>query len=187
MRSRLLYLEMLAFSLLSLIASFVLSVDAWVLAANPQATFSCDLNAAISCGTVARSWQAQLFGFPNAFLGLIFEPAVIVVAVLGLLGIVFPRRFALAVHGVYSLALIFAYWLFFQSATQIGAVCPWCLLVTIATTFVWTSMWRINIGAGAIKSVRWQRFGKWLFSHGLDYAWIVLLLSLMVATIISKL
>jgi uncharacterized membrane protein len=44
--------------------------------------------------------------------------------------------------------VIFAYWLLWQSTFVIGALCPWCLLVTVATTFVFTSMTQWNILEG---------------------------------------
>jgi len=53
------YLEMLIGSIIGLMASFVLAVDALELAANPNAAFSCDISAKISCGTVGSTWQAN--------------------------------------------------------------------------------------------------------------------------------
>lgn len=87
------YVEMLLSSLLGLVASLVLSADAVVLAANPNAALSCNLTAKISCGAVGVAWQSSLLGFPNAFLGLIAEPVVITIAVAGLGGVRFPRWF----------------------------------------------------------------------------------------------
>lgn len=139
------WVTMLLASLASLVASFVLSVDALALAADPNADLGCNINATISCGTVAASWQASLLGFPNAFLGLVFEPAVITLAVAGLGGVRFPRWFMLAAQLVYTVALLFAYWLFHQAMFEIGALCPWCLLVTLATTLVFFEMTYINI------------------------------------------
>lgn len=139
---------MLVSSCLSLVASFVLSVDAVRLAADPNAALSCNINSVISCGTVASAWQSQLFGFPNAFLGLIAEPVVITIAVAGLGGVVFPRWFMFSAQVVYTLGLAFAYWLFSQSMFVIGALCPWCLLVTASTTGVFASMTHVNIRDG---------------------------------------
>lgn len=136
---------MLISSCLSLIASFVLSVEAITLAANPDADLSCDISAVISCGTVGTSWQSHLFGFPNAFLGLVAEPVVITVAVASLGGVRFPRGFMFAAQIVYTLGLIFAYWLFYESMFHIGALCPWCLLVTVSTTLVFATLTHINI------------------------------------------
>ncbi|WP_092612356.1 vitamin K epoxide reductase family protein [Raineyella antarctica] len=142
---RVLFATMLVSAALSLLASFVLSVDAVKLAADPTAALSCNINATISCGTVGTSWQASVFGFPNAFLGLVAEPVVITLAVAGLAGVRFPRGFMLAAQVVYLLGFLFAYWLFFEAVFRIGALCPWCLLVTLSTTGVFASLTRFNI------------------------------------------
>lgn len=136
---------MLFSSCLSLLASFVLSKEAIDLASNPAAHLSCNINAVVSCGTVAQSWQSHVFGFPNAFLGLMAEPVVITVAVAGLAGVRFPRGFMLAAQIVYTVGLGFAYWMFTQSEFVIGALCPWCLLVTLSTTFVFSTLTHVNI------------------------------------------
>jgi uncharacterized membrane protein len=142
------FATMLFSACLSLIASFVLSVDAIRLAANPNLSLSCDINAVISCGTVGTSWQAQLLGFPNAFLGLIAEPVVITVAVASLGGVRFPRWFMFAAQIVYTIGVVFAYWLFYQAMFNIGALCPWCLLVTVSTTLVFATLTHVNIRDG---------------------------------------
>ena len=142
------YGTMLVSAALSLTASFVLSIDAVRLAADPQAALSCNVNAVISCGTVARSWQASLLGFPNAFLGLVAEPVVITIAVASLGGVRFPRWFMFTAQIVYTIGVIFAYWLFYQSMFDIGALCPWCLLVTVSTTLVFTTLTHVNIRDG---------------------------------------
>jgi uncharacterized membrane protein len=139
------WVVMLLSSLASLVASFVLSVEALTLAENPTADLGCDINAVLSCGTVATSWQASLFGFPNAFLGLLAEPVVITVAVAALGGVRFPRWFMLSAQCVYTIGFTLAYWLFYQSMFHIGALCPWCLVITFATTLVFFEMTHINI------------------------------------------
>lgn len=144
-RNRAAFTEMLLSSLVSLFASFVLAVDAVILAGDPDAEFSCDLSDKISCSEVGLSWQASVFGFPNAFLGLIFEPMVITLAVAALGGVRFPRWFMNTAMGIYTIAIGFAYWLFLQAYFVIGALCPWCLIITFATTLVFFSMLRINI------------------------------------------
>ena len=136
---------MLLSSIASLWASFVLSVDAIKLAENPAVDLGCNINAAISCGTVGSAWQSSLLGFPNAFLGLIAEPVVLTIAVASLGGVQFPRWFMFAAQVVYSIGFVFAYWLFYQAMFVIGALCPWCLLVTVATTLVFFEMTHVNI------------------------------------------
>lgn len=142
---RWLFSEMLVFATLSLIASFVLSWDAIIIAQNPDVVLSCSINPILDCVKVGSTWQASLFGFPNAFLGLISEPVVMTIAVASLAGVRFPRWFMFTANVVYLLGVIFAYWLLYQSTFVIGALCPWCLLVTVSTTFVFVSMTHWNL------------------------------------------
>ena len=139
------YIAMLISSTLSLIASLVLSIDAWKLAGNPKSKFACDINAVVSCGKVAKSWQSTLLGFPNSFIGLMTEPVVITVAIAGLALVAFPKGFLRVAHVIYGLGLIFALWLLSQSFFVIKAFCPWCLLVTVSTITVFSTMSRIVI------------------------------------------
>lgn len=176
------FLEMLLSSLLGLVASLVLSIDAVALAANPDVDLSCNINAKISCGTVGLAWQSHLLGFPNAFLGLIAEPVVITVAVAALGGVRFPRWFLLGAQAVYTIGVLFAYWLFTQAHFVIGALCPWCLLITVTTTLVFFSMTRVNILQGNFG----RRIHTWLspaLRVGADTAVAVILLALLGAAV----
>lgn len=143
--NRWIFASMLVGAIGSLIASFVLSVEAIELAKNPNAVLSCSINIILNCAKVGIHPSAHIFGFPNSFLGLIAEPIVITVAIAGLAGVKFPRAFMATAQGFYTLGLIFAFWLFSQSYFVIGALCPWCLLVTATTTFVWFAITRYNI------------------------------------------
>lgn len=139
------YIYMLVSSLASLISSLVLSVEAIAIAKNAASKFACDVNAIVSCGKVARSWQSNLLGFPNSFIGLICEPVVISVAVAGLGLVMFPKWFLKTALFVYGLGLAFAFWLLSQSFFVIKAFCPWCLVVTVSTVTVFSTMARINL------------------------------------------
>lgn len=143
--NRWIFLSMLIGALLSLLAAFVLSVEAIQLAKNPDAELSCSVNVVINCATVAKHPSAEMLGFPNSFFGLMAEPVVITVAIAGLAGIAFPRRFMFWAQIGYTLGFIYAIVLFFISMFVIGAICPWCLLVTATTAFVWFSITRYNI------------------------------------------
>ncbi len=143
--NRWIFISMLVGACLSLLASFVLSLEAVELAADPGAALNCSINVVLNCATVGLHPSAHLFGFPNSFLGMIAEPVVITVAVAGLAGVKFPRLFMFAAQIGYSLGLIFAMWLLYTSYFVIGALCPWCLLVTLTTTLVWFAITRYNI------------------------------------------
>jgi len=142
---RWIFASMLVGAILSLIASFVLSVEAVELAKNSNAILSCNFNAVLNCATVGNHPSAYMFGFPNSFLGLMAEPVVITVAIAGLSRIKFPRAFMFAAQIAYTLGFIFALTLLYISYNVIGALCPWCLLVTVTTTFVWFAITRYNI------------------------------------------
>ncbi|MFT4294179.1 MAG: vitamin K epoxide reductase family protein [Micropruina sp.] len=181
------FTTMLISALLSLTASFVLSVDAIALAADPQAALACNINAVLSCGTVGASWQASLFGFPNAFLGLVAEPVVITIAVASLGGVRFPRWFMFAAQLVYTLGLVFAYWLFFQAFFVIGALCPWCLLVTLSTTLVFTSLTHVNIRDGNLYLPEpASRAARTLIGYDLDLLLVTLWLLGITAMVVVK-
>lgn len=179
------YIEMLVSSILGLVASLVLSIDAIKIAENPDVVLSCDINSKISCTAVGATWQANLLGFPNAFLGLITEPIVITVALAALGGVRFPRWFMVTAQVFYSIGFVFAYWLFYQAYFVIGALCPWCLLITVTTTLVFTSMTRVNLLDGNL-GVRLQKWAEKPLSYGADIAGSVILLAILAAMVIMR-
>lgn len=181
------YVEMLVSSLIGLVASLVLSIEAITLAEDPTAALSCDISSKISCSVVGLSWQANLLGFPNAFLGLIAEPVVITIAVAALGGVRFPRWFMMSAQGVYFIGFAFAYWLFYEAYFVIGALCPWCLLITLTTTLVFVSMTRVNIldnnfGLGERLHARLS----YLLRIGVDIWVTVILIGALAAMVVFK-
>lgn len=185
--NRWIFISMLIGAIGSLIAAFVLSKEAIELAANPDAVLSCSVNIIVNCATVALHPTANLLGFPNSFLGMMSEPIVITVAIAGLAGVKFPRKFMFAAQIAYTLGLAFALWLFGISYFVIGALCPWCLLVTATTMFVWFAMTRYNIRENNLYLSK--RVAKW--AHGVidrDYDKMILfsLIVLMIVAIIGK-
>lgn len=135
------FIVMLVGGLLALIAACVLSLEKIHLLQNPNATLSCSFNLVLNCSTVMQTWQSSVFfGIPNMFIGLMAFAVVVTVAVAGLFGTSFPRRFMVCAHGGFLLGTIFAYWLFFQSVYAIQVLCPWCLIVTFSCTLLFASM-----------------------------------------------
>lgn len=178
---------MLISAALSLIASIVLSVEAIHLAKDPGATLSCSVNAIINCASVMKHPSADLFGFPNSFIGMVAEPVVITVAVAGLVGVRFPRVFMAAAQVAYTAGLIFAYYLFFVSVFVIGALCPWCLLVTISTTLVFMSLLHYNIREDNLYlSERTNAALKKWIRQGYDRFLTAILLAAMIFLILFK-
>ncbi|MEY3635884.1 MAG: hypothetical protein RL147_313 [Actinomycetota bacterium] len=181
------YLTMLVSASLSLFAAMVLSIDAFKLAKDENVDLSCSINAVVSCGKVALSWQSTVFGFPNSFIGLMFESAVITIAIAGLMQVRFPNSLIRIAFFIYSAALIFALWLFSQSFFVIKAFCPWCMLVTVSTISVFMSMFRINIYQNAFNwsDVNHQKILR-LILLGRDYAAMTIMYAVIAAAIIWK-
>ncbi len=181
------YLEMLISSLIGLVAALVLSIEAIELAKNPFADLGCNISAVLSCGTVGSSWQASLLGFPNAYLGLIAEPVVITIAVAGLGGVRFPRWFMLSAQVVYFIGFAFAYWLFYQSYFVIGALCPWCLTITVTTTLVFASLTRINLLENnfRLSAESYRTVAGWLRA-GADVLGCILIFAILITMIVVK-
>lgn len=178
---------MLISACLSLLAAFVLSVDAIQVAKNPHAVLSCSINAVINCATVMQHPSAELFGFPNSYLGLIAEPIVITVAVAGLAGVRFPRAFMATAQVGYTAGLVFAYYLFYESFAVIGALCPWCLLVTLSTTLVFMSLLHFNIREDNLylTEKHSSKLKKWIAS-GYDRMVTAIVLAMFVFMILFK-
>lgn len=185
--NRWIFLSMLIGAVLSLIAAFVLSVESIALAKDPNAVLSCTINIVVNCATVAKTWQANLLGFPNSFFGMVAEPVVITVAIAGLAGVTFPRRFMFVAELFYTAGLIFALWLFFESFFVIQALCPWCLLVTATTLFVWFAITRYNIREEnlSLPVAASHKLQDWI-DKDFDKLALFAIVALMVAAIIVK-
>lgn len=127
-------------SALGLLAAFQLTIDKIMLLENPDAALSCNVSVMIQCGANLQSWQGELFGFPNPLLGIAGWMGPLFVGVALLAGARFPRWFWAAFGVGVLAALVFVGWLISQSiyATNLGVLCPWCMLtwsVTIPTFF----------------------------------------------------
>ena len=176
-------LEMIVSGLIGLVTSFVLSIEAWQLAADSSARFGCDISSVLSCSAVAQTWQARILGFPNAFLGIFFEAVVLAISVAIFAGVRFPRWYMLGTNLLYTIALFFAFWLFGQSYFIIQVLCPWCLLITLTTTLVFGGITRINIRDGVIPVPAILRRSV---AQGLDWALWGLIAFVVLAMVIAK-
>lgn len=164
------YLIMLLASVVALVVSFVLSAETLQLARDPGTKLDCDLNAVVSCSTVAQSWQAEIIKFnglsyPNAFFGIAAEAVFITVAVIGLARVIVPRWFAVCTWLGGLAALAYAYWLFTQSVFVIHALCPWCLILMFSTTIQFMALTHASVVVQDLPKLD-GRFGS--LRRGLD-------------------
>ncbi len=114
---------------LGLYASISLVIEKWAIVQDPLHVTACDINATFSCGTVIRSSQANLLGFPNPFIGLVAYTLVIVIAVGVLAGARYRAWYWLGLLAGQILGQIFLLWLWTQATFSINALCLYCMLV----------------------------------------------------------
>lgn len=120
------------------LASFVLSVEEYLSLLNPGYVTSCSLNPVVSCGSVMESDQATLFGFPNPLIGVAAFAVVVTAGVVLLAGFHAPRWFWLGLQIGTTLGVVFVHWLIVQSLYEIGALCPYCMVVWVVTIAIFT-------------------------------------------------
>ena len=115
------------------VAAFVLTVEKVRQLQNPSYVPSCSINPVLSCGSVMLTKQASLFGFPNPLLGIAAFSVVIVTGVLAVAGVRLPRWYWAGLAGGTVLGAVFVHWLIYQSLYEIGALCPYCMIVWVVT------------------------------------------------------
>lgn len=163
------------FGILGWFAAFSLTLERLHVAADPNATLSCDMNIFISCKSVMLTEQARLFGFPNPLIGLAGFVAPIAVGVAVLAGGRFKSWFWRIYLIGLSMGFVFVLWLFTQSTYVIHVLCPYCMVAWIAMIPLF---WKTFIWAGAegvidvpVRAVGWfvraQDF-TWLFTLGTE-------------------
>ncbi|MFJ2866528.1 vitamin K epoxide reductase family protein [Kitasatospora sp. NPDC087314] len=134
--------------LVGLAASAVLTFDKLRLLENPSYIPSCNVNPVISCGSVMRTEQAEVFGFPNPLLGLAAFGALAAIGAGLLAGAAYRRWFWLGLHAGTLLGVVFVHWLIDQALYDIGALCPYCMVVwaTVVVLFWYTTLHNLRTG-----------------------------------------
>jgi len=162
------------------IAAFSLTVERIHLAEKPNEALSCDMSPFISCGSVMKTAQSHIFGFPNPIIGLaaFFAPILIGFAILA------GARFALWFWRCFmvgiSMGLIFVLWLFTQSVFVIHVLCPYCMVAWVAMVPLF---WRVFLHAAAegIVEVPIRTIG--FFVRWADSAWVFTLVTELIAIV----
>ncbi|MCK2240598.1 MULTISPECIES: vitamin K epoxide reductase family protein [unclassified Crossiella] len=134
--------------LVGLAASFVLTIEKLELLINPNYIPTCTFNAALSCGTVMKSEQAALFGFPNSLLGIAGFSAVTAIGLGLLAGATYRRWFWLGLQAGATLGVIFTHWLIIESLYEIRTLCPYCMVVWAVTIPIFVYVTLSNLERG---------------------------------------
>ncbi len=118
---------------IGLVAAFALTLEKIAKLGSADYVPTCTLNPIISCGSVMDSPQATAFGFPNPLIGIGGFTVVVTVGVALLGGFRPPRWFWLGMQAGTTFGVGFVHWLIYSSLYDIGALCPYCMVVWIVT------------------------------------------------------
>jgi uncharacterized membrane protein len=134
------------------VASFVLTVELIRLLEDPAYVPSCSFNPVLSCGSVMQTWQAGVFGFANTLIGIAAFAVVVTIGVVLLSGVTLPRWFWLGLQAGTFLGAVFVHWLIYQSLYEIGALCPYCMIVWAVTIPIFWYVTVHDVQAGHIRA-----------------------------------
>ena len=119
--------------IIGFLAALILTIEKIELIKNPAFQPSCNINPLLSCGSVMKTPQAEVFGFPNSLIGIAGFAIVATIGMALLAGAQFKRWFWLWLQSGAIFAIGFITWLQFQSIYVIKALCPYCMVVWIVT------------------------------------------------------
>ncbi|WP_405941809.1 vitamin K epoxide reductase family protein [Streptomyces sp. NBC_00207] len=128
-----------------LLASWVITLDKFLLLEDPDFKPACSLNPVVSCGSVMQSEQAEAFGFPNPMLGLVGYAVVVCVGAGLLAGAGYRGWFWLGLNAGTFFGVGFCTWLMVQSLYEINALCLWCCLAWVATLLMFWAVTAHNV------------------------------------------
>ncbi|WP_443047468.1 vitamin K epoxide reductase family protein [Streptomyces sp. NBC_00354] len=132
------------------LASWVITLDKFLLLEDPDFKPACSLNPVVSCGSVMKSDQAAAFGFPNPLLGLVAYGAVVCVGAGLLAGARYRGWFWLGLNAGTVFGVGFCSLLMVQSLYEINALCLWCCLTWVATLLMFWAVTAYNVRTRAL-------------------------------------
>lgn len=169
---------LIIFGSIGLLASFVLSVDAFSLLKNPDTKLACSVNAVLNCIEVMKTPQSEiLFGIPNSFFGMMAFPVLITIGVMMAIGARLPKWFNVCLQIAALGGVAAAWWMFFDSVFVIGALCPWCLTVTTSMTIIMGAVTHYNLRENTFEFKRstQDRILKFVNADGDKLIWATIL------------
>jgi len=150
------------------IASATLTIEKIEMLKNPAYVPTCSINPVLSCGSVMMTPQASVFGFPNPLMGVASFVVVIVTGVLAVNNVRLPHWYWVGLMIGTALGAVFVHWLIFQTLYEIGALCPYCMVVWSMTIPLLVAVSSIalrplarNPVARAVYTWRWSIVALW--------------------------
>ncbi|GAA0433785.1 membrane protein [Acrocarpospora corrugata] len=126
-------------------AAFTLTVEKIALLKNPDYVPSCSINPVLSCGSVMKTPQAEVFGFPNPLIGMAAFAVVAAIGAAMLAGAEFRPWFWAGLQAGVTFGVLFVHWLVWQSLYAIGALCPYCMVVWAVTIPLFAYVTTVNL------------------------------------------
>lgn len=146
---------------------------------NPAAPLSCNLNPIVDCGIVLNHRLSALFGFPNAFIGMIVFAALALSGVLLLTGNKPNQKFKNVIFGLSVVLLLFSMWFFAMSLYVIGKICIFCTVGWIVSVpiFIYSLLYWLE---DKKKSNKLAKLHAFLLSNHINImvAWYFVMLAL---------
>jgi uncharacterized membrane protein len=99
--------------------------------AGRESVFSCDFSAWVSCSSVLASPQSEAFGFPNSFIGVTGFAVVLTLGVIWLAGAPVKGWIWAGLQAGTVFGISFVTWLQHETIYEIGALCPYCMVVWV--------------------------------------------------------
>ncbi|MFE5830671.1 vitamin K epoxide reductase family protein [Streptomyces sp. NPDC056508] len=157
------------------LAGWVITLDKFRLLEDPGFTPGCSLNPVVSCGSVMKSEQAAVFGFPNPMLGLVTYAVVVAIGAGLLAGARYRGWFWLGLNAGTLFGVGFCTWLMHQSLYEINALCLWCCLAWTATILMFWAVTAHNVRTGVLPAPAGARtfFGEFALAPPLLHLGIV--------------
>jgi len=139
---------MLVAGIIGVLCAGILTVDKIELIKNPSTQLGCDINPIVACGSVITTPQASAFGFPNPLIGLVGFGMIAVIGAGMLAGAAFRRWFWLCVQTGVLFGIGFVTWLQYQTIFNIGALCPFCMVVwaVMIPLFLYVTFYNLHEG-----------------------------------------
>ena len=140
----------------------------------------CDINALLNCGTVMRTPQAEAFGFPNPFIGLVGFSIVVTIGAAMMAGAQFKKWFWVCMNIGLAAATAFIMWLWYQTTFQINALCLFCMIVWVMTITLFVKTTVRNVSAGVIPAAQSMRESARGWSWFAISLWLILIFGIIV-------
>ncbi|WP_304193963.1 vitamin K epoxide reductase family protein [Rothia mucilaginosa] len=166
--------------LIALISSAILVYERLQIYIDAGHSTVCDINALLSCGTVMRTPQAEAFGFPNPFIGLVGFSIVVTIGAAMMAGAQFKKWFWVCMNVGLAAATAFIMWLWYQTTFQINALCLFCMIVWIMTITLFVKTTVRNVSAGVIPAAQSMRESARGWSWFAISLWLILIFGIIV-------